>query len=72
MRETVDRLAPHRLCAYLFELAQAFTAFYDACPVLRSDVDAETRASRLALCGVTAHTLEVGLGLLGIEAPQRM
>ena len=72
VHETVDRLAPHRLCSYLFELAQAFTSFYDACPVLRSDVDPETRASRLALCGVTASTLATGLGLLGIEAPQRM
>ncbi|MDX6655196.1 MAG: arginyl-tRNA synthetase [Solirubrobacterales bacterium] len=72
VHETVERLAPHRLCGYLFELAQAFTAFYDACPVLRSDVDAETRASRLALCGVTARTLATGLDLLGIEAPQRM
>ena len=72
VHETVDRLAPHRLCSYLFELAQAFTSFYDACPVLRSDVDPETRASRLALCGVTASTLATGLGLLGIDAPQRM
>jgi arginyl-tRNA synthetase len=70
--ETAERLAPHRLCGYLFELAQAFTAFYDACPVLRDDVDADTRASRLALCGVTARTLATGLDLLGIEAPQRM
>jgi arginyl-tRNA synthetase len=70
--ETVERLAPHRLCGYLFELAQAFTSFYDACPVLRDDVDAATRASRLALCEVTARTLATGLGLLGIEAPQRM
>jgi arginyl-tRNA synthetase len=70
--EAVERLAPHRLCSYLFELAQAFTAFYDACPVLRDDVDAGTRASRLALCDVTARTLETGLGLLGIEAPERM
>ncbi len=70
--ETLERLAPHRLCSYLFELAQAFTSFYDACPVLRDDVDAATRASRLALCGVTARTLATGLDLLGIEAPQRM
>jgi arginyl-tRNA synthetase len=70
--ETAERLAPHRLCGYLFELAQAFTAFYDTCPVLRDDVDAATRESRLALCGVTARTLATGLDLLGIEAPQRM
>ncbi len=72
VHETVERLAPHRLCGYLYELAQAFTSFYDACPVLRSDVDPATRASRLALCDVTARTLATGLDLLGIEAPQRM
>jgi arginyl-tRNA synthetase len=70
--DSVDRLAPHRLCTYLFELAQAFTSFYDACPVLRSDVAPDVRASRLALCAVTARTLAQGLDLLGIEAPERM
>ncbi len=63
--------SPHKLCVYLFELASAFTAFYEHCPVLRAP-DAETRASRLALCALTAAVLEKGLGLLGIEAPPRM
>jgi arginyl-tRNA synthetase len=68
---TADALQPHRLATYLFELAQAFTTFYEACPVLRADTDAQ-RASRLALCEVTASTLSRGLDLLGIEAPDRM
>ncbi len=72
IRESVERLAPHRLCNELFDLAQTFTAFYDACPVLRSDVPPELRASRLALCDVTARTLAQGLDLLGIETPERM
>ena len=67
----VDTLQPHRLCTYVFELAQAFTAFYEHCPVLRAP-DEATRASRLALCDLTARTLALGLGLLGIEAPDRM
>jgi len=71
VQATADNLQPHRLAGYLFELAQAFTAFYEACPVLRADTDAQ-RASRLALCGVTASTLSRGLELLGIEAPDRM
>jgi len=62
---------PHRLCTYLFDLAQTFTTFYEACPVLRTDNDAE-RASRLVLCDLTARTLATGLGLLGIGAPERM
>jgi arginyl-tRNA synthetase len=52
-------------------LASAYTTFYEACPVLRADGD-EVRASRLALCRLTARTLETGLGLLGIDAPQRI
>jgi arginyl-tRNA synthetase len=68
--EALERWAPHRLCGYLFELAGDFTEFYEACPVLRSDEP--LRSSRLAICELTARTLEVGLGLLGIEAPERM
>lgn len=66
-----EHLQPHRLCTYLFELASAFTAFYEACPVLRAETE-EARGSRLALCEATAETLRAGLGLLGIEAPERM
>ena len=62
---------PHRLAAYLFELAQTFTAFYSNCPVLKADSD-ETRASRLALCALTWRVLTRGLDLLGIEAPEQM
>jgi arginyl-tRNA synthetase len=71
VRGTAATLQPHRLCTYLFELAQAFTTFYEACPVLRADTD-EERASRLRLCQLTGDVLATGLGLLGIEAPERM
>lgn len=64
-------LEPHRLCTYLFDLAQTFTAFYDRCPVLKAP-DEEVRGSRLRLCGVTLGVLEQGLALLGITAPERM
>jgi arginyl-tRNA synthetase len=70
IRETLERWAPHRLCTYLFDLASDFTEFYEACPVLRSEEP--LRSSRLALCDVTACVLASGLGLLGIEAPERM
>jgi len=68
---TADRRAPHRLCTYLFDLASAYTTFYEACPVLRSD-DAAQRRSRLALCALTANVLARGLDLLGIRAPERV
>ena len=70
VHDTLDKFSPHRLCTYLFELAQAFTAFYEACPVLKDGYEA-TRESRLALCDLTARTLNKGLELLGIEAPER-
>jgi arginyl-tRNA synthetase len=63
-------LQPHRLCTYLFDLAQRFTAFYDRCPVLASK--GAIREERLALCDLTARTLKLGLGVLGIDAPEQM
>ncbi len=71
VHDALDKFSPHRLCTYLFELAQAFTAFYEACPVLKEGFES-TRASRLALCDLTARTLQQGLELLGIDSPERM
>ncbi|HYP97990.1 MAG TPA: arginine--tRNA ligase [Polyangiaceae bacterium] len=63
-------LEPHKLCGYLYSLAQAFSTFYIECPVVKAEP--VERASRLTLCALTAQTLATGLDLLGIEAPQRM
>jgi arginyl-tRNA synthetase len=63
-------LQPNRLCNFLFDLAQRLTAFYEACPVLSSE--GAVRAERLALCDLTARTLEIGLSVLGIDAPEQM
>jgi arginyl-tRNA synthetase len=68
---SIELYAPHKLCGYLFELASAFTDFYEHCPVLRAP-DEGTRVSRLGLCALSAQVLEKGLGLLGIDAPARM
>jgi arginyl-tRNA synthetase len=54
----------------LFELANSFHTFYEACPVLKSEEPA--RRSRLALCNLTGRVLERGLDLLGIKAPEKM
>ena len=62
---------PHRLCVYLFELASAFTTFYEKCPVLQADSSA-VRDSRLALSGLTLRVLLTGLDLLGVPVPDRM
>ena len=71
IRATADTLQPHRLTTYLFDLASAFTTFFEHCPVLRAGTAAQ-RASRLVLTDLTARTLRLGLDLLGIEAPERM
>jgi arginyl-tRNA synthetase len=65
-----ETLHPHRICAFLYDVASAFTSFYESCPVLKSE--GATRASRLALCEVSARTLALGLDLLGISAPEQM
>ena len=67
----LETYSPHKLTSYLFELAGAFTAFYENCPVLTAE-DPSVRDSRLALSAVTARTLATGLDLLGIETPERM
>ncbi len=68
--DTLASYSPHKLATYLFDLAQDFTAFYEHCPVMRAEEP--LRSSRLALCDLTARTLEHGLGLLGIQAPESM
>jgi len=71
VQETAERYTPHRLCTYLFDLAQDFSAFYEACPVLKAETD-ELKRSRLALADLTARVLAQGLSLLGIDAPEQM
>jgi arginyl-tRNA synthetase len=58
------------LANYLFELANSFHGFYEACPVLKSEEPA--RSSRLMLSDLTARVLQQGLDLLGIKVPERM
>ena len=62
---------PHRLSGHLFELAQAFSAFYENCPVLKAET-AELRESRLTLSALVLRTMTTGLGLLGLESPEQM
>lgn len=68
----VAQLEPHRLCAYLHDLASAFASFWVECPVLKEDVPADVRASRIALSDLTGRVLVQGMGLLGIDAPERL
>ncbi len=72
--ETLQAVAgeclPNLLCGYLYDLAGAFMSFYEACPVL--EAAGAARASRLALCDLTARTIRCGLELLGIETVEQM
>ena len=72
--EAVEAVAadcyPHLLCAYLYDLAGAFMGFYETCPVLQAD--RPSRTSRLAMCLLTARTIQRGLSLLGIDTIERM
>ncbi|MEM8874141.1 MAG: arginine--tRNA ligase [Planctomycetota bacterium] len=61
-------LKPHHLCTYLYELACMFSGFFENNPVLGSD----EQTHRLSLCHAMGQTLATGLGLLGIEHPERM
>jgi arginyl-tRNA synthetase len=70
IEEVAGSLEFHKLAGYLYNLAQAFTAFYEKCPVLKAEDD--VRDSRLVLCDLTARTLKTGQGLLGINTPDQM
>ena len=62
--------SPHKLATQLHNIAQAFGSFYEVCTVLNAED--RTKLSRLALCDLTARTLQTGLDLLGIDSPHRM
>jgi arginyl-tRNA synthetase len=70
LEAVADDYRPNFLCNYLYELAGHFTSFYENCPVLKSE--AEQRASRLAICHLTARVLKQGLDVLGIETLEQM
>ena len=74
--EVIDQVAkdtfPHVLCAYLYDLASAYMAFYEACPVLKEGVSETQKQSRLQLCDLVARTIASGLDLLGIEVLEQM
>ena len=68
--QVLNDFRPNILANYLFELANSFHAFYEACPVLKSEEP--VRSSRLALCDLSGRVLQHGLDLLGIKVPEKM
>ncbi|MGW0985021.1 arginine--tRNA ligase [Streptomyces sp. NPDC002486] len=69
--EAATEYAPHKLAAYLYQLASLYTTFYDKCPVLKAGTPEQVE-NRLFLCDVTARTLHRGMALLGIRTPERL
>ncbi|MBJ7906293.1 arginine--tRNA ligase [Streptomyces sp. NPDC003656] len=69
--EAAAEYAPHKLAAYLYQLASLYTSFYDKCPVLKAETPAQVE-NRLFLCDVTARTLHQGMSLLGIRTPEKL
>ncbi|MFF5372482.1 arginine--tRNA ligase [Streptomyces sp. NPDC013187] len=69
--EAATEYAPHKLAAYLYQLASLYTTFYDKCPVLKAETP-EQIENRLFLCDITARTLHQGMNLLGIRTPERL
>jgi arginyl-tRNA synthetase len=70
LQQVAETTQPHLLAGFLFDVASAFTTFYEQCPVLQAAP--EIRDSRLALSALTLRVLLAGLDLLGIPVPERM
>ncbi|MCM2394016.1 arginine--tRNA ligase [Streptomyces albipurpureus] len=74
--ETIAEVAaayePHKLAAYLYQLASHLTKFYDQCQVLSDANPPEVVENRLFLIDLTARTLHQGMALLGIRTPERL
>ncbi|MEU4495411.1 arginine--tRNA ligase [Streptomyces sp. NBC_00210] len=72
LAEVAESYEPHKLAAYLYQLASLYTTFYDQCPVIKPAPAQEVAENRLFLCELTARTLHQGMALLGIRTPERL
>ena len=70
--EAAERRAPHRIAGYALELAQDFTAFYEACRVVGATPEPRRVVPRVALSAGAQRTIALALGLLGVSAPDAM
>ena len=71
MQVAYEELAPHKICAYIYDLANAFNRFYHETKIL-SEEDGERKKSYIALLVLTKEVLESCIDVLGFEAPERM
>jgi len=71
LNNVAEKGTPHVLCAYLYDIAQLFSSFYENCPILAAD-SPEQQNSRLLLAALAGRTLKQGLQLLGLDTLERM
>lgn len=71
VEQAAQELAPHRICSFIYDLANAFNRFYHETRILAEE-NAEQKESWIALLNVTKRVLETGIDLLGFSAPERM
>lgn len=71
VKKGVDQYSPALVANYIYELARSFNKLYAEVPLLK-EMDEAKKANRMALCTLAAHVLKSGLGILGINAPERM
>ncbi|GHI88147.1 arginine--tRNA ligase [Streptomyces xanthophaeus] len=72
IEEAASEYAPHKVAAYLYQLASLFTTFYTECPVVKPEPELVVGENRLFLCELTARTLGKGMALLGIRTPEKL
>ena len=71
MQNAFDELAPHKICAYIYDLANEFNHFYHETKIL-SEENEEQKASWIQLLALTKDVLELCTDTLGFSAPERM
>ena len=71
MEDAYEEKAPHKICAYIYELANAFNGFYHETKIL-SEEDPQVQASYIGLLVLTKNILETCIDVLGFSAPDRM
>ena len=71
MQSAYDEIAPHKVCAFIYDLANAFNHFYHETKILGEE-DAAKKESLIALLVLTRDILEACIDVLGFEAPERM
>ncbi len=72
MQGAFDNRSPDILANYTYELCQLINTFYHNCPILRDDIDAQTRTMRLTIAARAAETLTTAIDLMGLTIPDEM